>query len=464
MKFTFLSLIILFSLNISAQVTLVVDFLPAGTPANDNIFVAGSINGWNPGDPNFQLSQNNQGKLQIVLDAKPEGTVIEYKFTRGSWETVEKGINGEEIDNRIFTYGNNDTIHLTILNWRNDGGDGSTASENVSVMSNDFYMPQLDKTRRIWIYLPPDYETSGKSYPVLYMHDGQNLFDASTSYAGEWEVDETLNTLFNNGIKVPIVVGIDNGGEARIDEYTPWSNPQYGGGGGENYAAFLTETLKPYIDQHYRTLQDRANTAIMGSSLGGIISHYSAINYQSVYSKAGIFSPSYWFSDSIYTFTEEHEKENSIRFYMMCGDNEGETTVTDMLSMAQLLKQSGFDSDDIKTVVIEGGEHNEKLWREQFKDAYLWLFHSWISTISEKRAIKNINIYPNPVEKIVQFPKDINFGAHDSLTITDVLGKPLIEVESYKGGAISVCGLQPGIYFFKLTSTGTIYTGQFIKQ
>ncbi len=135
-------------------------------------------------------------------------------------------------------------------------------------------------------------------------------------------MDETLNKLAAQGKNVPIVVGIDNGGGDRIGEYTPWSNPQYGSGNGDKYMEFIVETLKPYIDQHYSTLPDRENTGIMGSSLGGLISQYSSLKYQGTFSKAGLFSPSYWFSDSIWTFTQETGKQYAMRFYQLCGTNE----------------------------------------------------------------------------------------------------------------------------------------------
>jgi hypothetical protein len=212
-------------------VTFIIDSLPEYTPLEDQIYIAGNFTGWDPGLPEYALQKNAENKWTITLQAQPQGTVIQYKFTRGNWETVEKGPNGEEINNRIFTYGNGDTVRIIIYNWRQDGGGGThTAADNVSVMDEDFYIPQLDRNRRIWIYLPPDYETSATAYPVLYMHDGQNLFDAATSFAGEWEVDETLNELAGQGIAVPIVVGIDNGGTDRVGEYTPWINPAYGGG------------------------------------------------------------------------------------------------------------------------------------------------------------------------------------------------------------------------------------------
>ena len=465
MKYKYLFAILLWgAVNmVSAQVTFIIDSLPAYTPEGDPIFIAGDINNWDPGDNNFILTKNGDGLYQITLDAKPEGTPILFKFTRGSWETVEKGPEGEEIDNRTFTYGNGDTVHVVIYNWRdNGGGGGSTAAENVHVIDDNFYIPQLDKTRRIWIYLPPDYETSEKHYPVMYMHDGQNLFDDETSYAGEWQVDETLNSLYDGAIPVPIVVGIDNGGLDRIDEYSPWINPQYGGKDGDKYVDFIVETLKPYIDEHYRTISDNFLTAIMGSSMGAFISHYAAIKYQSTFGLVGIFSPSYWFSDSIFTYTENTGKKEYIKFYLMCGTDEGETTVPDMLSMAELLKTTGFY--DTHTKVVEGGEHNEKLWRDQFRDAYFYLYESWISAIPEKRITKSLSIYPNPVEKMVRFPKDIVFKPNDSLILTDVTGKTLVKVDSFKGDPIPVCGLTPGVYFITIKTSKVVYTGQFIKN
>ncbi len=229
---------------VQGQVTFIIDSLPAYTPPEDLIYIAGNFNGWNPGDPAYVLSKNDDEKWFITSAAAPEGTQIEYKFTRGSWETVEKGPGGEEIGNRLFTFGNGDTVRIIIYNWASGGGPGSTAADNVILMDDDFEMPQLGRTRKIWLYLPPDYNTSGLDYPVLYMQDGQNLFDDSTSFAGEWEVDETLNTLHGQGLQVPIVVGVENGGEDRIGEYTPWPHQLYGGGDGDLYMEFITRNPK----------------------------------------------------------------------------------------------------------------------------------------------------------------------------------------------------------------------------
>nr|NQU93451.1 alpha/beta hydrolase [Bacteroidota bacterium] len=214
--YIFTALIFLPLLLLADQVTMIVISIPENTPPGDDIYIAGSFNGWNPGDPTYMLQNNSSVQPEIVIEGT--GTIM-FKFTRGSWETVEGNENGGFLPDRTFTFGTTDTLEITILSWEDTGGTNHTAAENVIVMDEEFYIPQFDRYRRIWLYLPPDYENTLDNYAVLYMHDGQNLFDAATSYAGEWEVDETLNDLFTEGKGVPIVVGIDNGGTFRIDEY-----------------------------------------------------------------------------------------------------------------------------------------------------------------------------------------------------------------------------------------------------
>ena len=352
-------------------VTMIVVSIPENTPPQDNIYVAGNFNGWAPGDPNSILMENSNGRLDITLTG--EGT-LEFKFTRGDWAKVEGNENGGYLPNRTFTFGTADTLEITILSWEDLGGNNHTAAENVIVMDEDFYMPQLDRYRRIWLYLPPDYDSATKEYSVLYMHDGQNLFDAATAFAGEWEVDETLNEMYSDGKEVPIVVGIDNGGGERIDEYTPWANPDYGGGDGDLYAQFIVETLKPFIDENYRTKPGREFTGVMGSSLGALISHYIGIKYQDVFSKAGIFSPSYWFTGDIYNYTYETGKQHDMRFYIMGGTEETTGLLEEMNAMADTLQAAGFNADEMELKVVEGGQHHEALWQQEFARAYEWMY------------------------------------------------------------------------------------------
>lgn len=458
---TFFAIILIPSLF--AQVTFTLDSIPDYTPIGDTLYIAGDFQGWNPGHPDFALQKNNDDKWFIEIDSVAVGTIINFKFTRGDWGKVEKGINGEEIPDRQFTFGNGDSISIIIYNWADYGGENSTAAENVEIIDEEFYMPQLDRNRRIWLYLPPDYNFSDIHYPVVYMHDGQNLFDAYTSFAGEWEVDESLNELFEEGYHVPIVVGIDNGGSERINEYTPWMNSQYGGGMGEQYIDFIVETLKPFIDENYRTITDRNNTALWGSSLGGLISHYGVLKFQDVFSKAGIFSPSYWFSDSVWMFTQEMGHQDEMRLYQMAGSLEGGTMVADTWAMHDTLTNLTFSSNELSTKIIPGGQHNEQLWREDFKETYLWLFDSFANDIKEYPSRFALNIIPNPAFDKIVMP-DLIEGESYQLFIYDLSGR-IVFTKIFQGSrSINVSVLQPGMYLIEMKSENKLYQGKFIKN
>ena len=443
------------------QVTFIATDIPANTPPDESLYIAGNFTDWLAGEPDFVMHKNAQGKWEITLAAQTAGTTIKFKFTRGTWETVEKGANGEEISDRSFTYGNGDTVNVNILNWAGGGSNPSTAAANVSIMDEQFFMPQLNRKRRIWIYYPPDYETSEKNYPVLYMHDGQNLFDQKTSFSGEWEVDETLNKLFEEGHNVPIVIGIDNGGDKRIAEYTPWKNPGYGGGDGETYMQFIVETLKPYIDDNFRTLPGKENTGIMGSSLGGLISHFGALQYPDVFGMAGLFSPSYWFSDSIWAFTASAQTGAGLRVYQMCGSAEGSNTDVNMLRMSDLLIDGGLPASNIKNLVIQGGQHNEALWRSQFKAAYLWLFAGNAFSIEKQKTLP-LQIYPNPASTSFRINQK-STNKTDSLTISDMNGRIVVSIAANTNNDIGIEHLLPGNYIVRLSTDKGVFEGKLIK-
>jgi len=463
-KYSFILLLSIFSsITLFGQVTFIVNSIPEYTPPDDIIYIAGSLNSWDPGNPEFALSKNDNNWF-IILPEELDGTLVEFKFTRGDWGTVEKGATGEEIANRQFVYGNGDTVYVDILNWAdNGGGGGSTAADNVSIMDDAFFMPQLDRTRRIWLYLPPDYDDSNENFPVLYMQDGQNLFDTYTSYSGEWEVDETLNNLFDDGYQVPIVIGIDNGGGERLNEYSPWVNLQYGGGEGDEYIDFIVNTLKPYVDENYRTLPSREFTGIMGSSMGGFISHYGVLKHQDIFSKAGIFSPSYWFSDTVWTFTTEMGKQNNMKLYQLIGGQEGVEAVADMWAMHDVLANLGFNEDELLSLEVPDGEHNETFWRNQFAAAYLWMFESFANEIDENHNVIDIEITPNPVidEIILTEHKYVNY---DTIEIIDMNGNLVMKINIRNTKKIDVRKLVPGSYILRIQSQDDLFQGKFIKQ
>ena len=243
------------------------------------------------------------------------------------------------------------------------------------MLSTPFVIPGLDRQRTVRIYLPPAYERSTQRYPVLYMHDGQNLFDEATAYIGrEWGVDETLNALAKSRSLRLIVVGIDNGGADRIHELNAWDNPEYGKGEGEQYMAFVVRLLKPWVDQHYRTLPSRRHTAIMGSSMGGLISSYAIGHYPEVFGSAGVFSPAYWLAPQIFADTAAHPPPRTARIYFYAGGSETETMVPDMKRMVAVLRQAGSPEQNLDVVINPVGRHNEDAWRAEFPRAVAWLF------------------------------------------------------------------------------------------
>ncbi|MFZ4464681.1 MAG: alpha/beta hydrolase-fold protein [Bacteroidales bacterium] len=463
-RFSF-ALILLFLLNSlvsNSQVTFIINSLPASTPDGSSFYIAGSFNNWNPGDDAYKLVLNSSSKPEITL---PPGTgSIEFKFTRGSWESCEGTSGGGQIANRNFTYGNGQTVQISIAGWEDNGGGsgGSTAASNVHIISDNFEMPQLNRTRRVWIYLPPDYETSGKNYPVLYMHDGQNVFDIKTSYAGEWKVDESLNHLFADHYEVPIVVAVDNGGGLRIDELSPWRNPNYGGGDGEKYMEFMVETLKPYIDQNYRTQTNASSTALMGSSLGGFISHYAMLAYPEIYSKYGIFSPAYWFSDSVVTSTQTEYQAHG-RVYMMAGDNEGEGVVQDMQQMADILRNKGLSADDLHVKVVPGGQHNEALWQSQFEEAIIWLFRL-SPGIPEKEIPKTGYWYPNPASEELFFKVGTSNQFPQKIDFINQSGSLVKSIENEIHFPINISELCQGNYIIHAIFSNSIVNQKFMKD
>ena len=250
-----------------------------------------------------------------------------------------------------------------------------TATENVKIISEKFEIPQLKTTRRIWIYLPKDYETSHKKYEVMYLQDAQNLFDDATSYAGEWQVDETLNKIFEKTGKSLIVVGIDNGGEKRIEELSPYKNAKYGGGNGDNYVKFIVETLKPFIDKNYRTKPQRKFTTIGGSSLGSLISVYAAVKYPETFGKVLAFSSAFWFNAKELNEFISSSKVNlkQQKYYFIQGKHEDEDMEEQTNRVIENLKSKNVKPKNIFLKIDEDGKHNEMYWRREFEGAVLWL-------------------------------------------------------------------------------------------
>jgi predicted alpha/beta superfamily hydrolase len=230
----------------------------------------------------------------------------------------------------------------------------------------EVWSPQLENKRDVLVYLPPSYHQSERRYPVIYMHDGQNLFDRGTGFAGqEWEADETMERLSGEGLEA-ILVGINNTPN-RIQEYNPFPNVRHGSGAA--YLAFITDTIKPMIDRDFRTLPDREHTGIMGSSMGGLISLYGFFQRPDVFGFAGVMSPSVWLGHgAIYDYLHERPFVEG-KIYLDNGTRENSAR-----KLNAVLIEKGYKScETLKYVVEQDAEHNEASWARRLPDALRFL-------------------------------------------------------------------------------------------
>ncbi|ALZ75876.1 alpha/beta hydrolase-fold protein [Rheinheimera sp. F8] len=264
---------------------------------------------------------------------------------------------------------------FTIISCTAEPDRTPSAAANVTVLTTTFTIPGLDRQRTVRLYLPPGYNNSANQrYPVLYMHDGQNLFDKSTAYAGEWQVDEILNQLATADQLQLIVVGIDNGGEHRMTELNPHNHAEYGKSEAAAYLALLRDVVKPYIDQHYRTLPDAANTGIMGSSMGGLFSHFAALEAGDTFSKIGIFSPSYWITDTAVTRYQQSPVPVDARWYFYVGGDEGGGMAEQASQVYQAVDKLPASQGQRQFKLAPDAGHNEAAWAAEFRQAVLWLY------------------------------------------------------------------------------------------
>ncbi len=243
-----------------------------------------------------------------------------------------------------------------------------------------FVSTKLPSTRGVWVYLPPTYvENSEARLGVLYMHDGANLFDSALAFGGnEWKVDETMDAASEDGsIRETIVVGIESTA-ARIEELTPTADPQNGGGHADDYLAMLTDEIKPLVDKDFRTLPGRADTAIMGASLGGLVSAYAGVHHADVFGLVGEMSPSTWWDGAVIlgeVSSTPKQAAKPIRVYVDSGDSGASNDdVVNTTELAARYRTAGYkDHQDLLHVVQPGAQHNEIYWAQRLPAALHFL-------------------------------------------------------------------------------------------
>ncbi len=347
------------------KVTLLVQ-VPVGNTLGQPYYFASNTNRWSPNDVLQQLQPVNNNTYRVTIANCP--TLLLGKFTTGSWFGVECNSDGSTIDNRSFTISSDTTITITVAAFAQSKQLTSTRTKQVTIITDSFYIPQLKAKRRVWIYLPKAYNNK-KKFAVLYMHDGQNLFDISTGYSGEWGVDEYLDSATNTCI----VVGIDNGGATRMTEYNPYTNFQFGKGVGNAYAKFVVQTLKPYIDKKYKTLTGKQYTYMAGSSMGGLITYYTALQYPNVFGKVGIFSSAFWLNwADVQNEIKQIKKLSGQNFYFYAGAKESESMVAQTVAMYNNTKAT-CNQCAMQLSIAANGEHKEWYWQQELPKFFGWL-------------------------------------------------------------------------------------------
>jgi enterochelin esterase-like enzyme len=358
---------------------------PPETPPDQTLYLSGDASEMGSWDAaGVPLHRGDDGLYRVTVDLL-SGIPHKFKVTRGTWGTVERGADGVDIPDHAFTGNASTPVASSVLTWV-DGGK-TTPSPTLTGLFRlhaKFESKLLGNARTIIVYLPPGYDThSDRRYPVLYMQDGQNLFDSFTAFAGiEWRVDETAQSLITEKkIEPVIIVGIYNSPD-RTAEFTPFDKTPAGGAGrGALYGRFIIEEVKPMIDRTYRTMPDRAHTAIAGSSQGGLISLAIAHDHPDVFGSVVVLDP--WLRDSQHSLLDTWKDDawmKGMRFYADMGTSggpeyPGTTEVQDLNSLTQLFDSAGLKKGtDYVSGFIDGAQHNESAWQKRVPDFLTFLY------------------------------------------------------------------------------------------
>lgn len=365
-----------------------------------DLYLASNANNWNPKDERWKLrpgSPNHPARytIEVPLAIFPGGT-LEYKFTRGSWQTVEVDADHADTENREISLSDlpkGDSMHEVTITIPAFADERSDESVNATVVGHletfDFTSEVLGNTRKVRVWFPEQYRSEPeRRFPVLYMHDGQNCFDeASAAFGMEWRLDETMTELIGSGEVPPmIVIGIDNAGGDRSWEY----NASYTTFGnrkpyGEKYVAMLVDELMPEVEKRYRILTGPEHTSLGGSSFGGNITMLAAMERPGVFGRLLIESPAVpvvgpKFLEAIQAHGETGQWTPAVddfegRIFLGMGTKEtgNENYNARLVELMDELVQA-FEGTNHRVVVEEGAVHNEGAWAKRFPDAARFLF------------------------------------------------------------------------------------------
>jgi predicted alpha/beta superfamily hydrolase len=321
-----------------------------------------------------------------LVPTRSQGDVLQ--LTAGGVRLTLR-LHGDRLEGTVTFPGDGAPATSATFHRTSRGNGGALAPERTSIVGDvrpieRFLIPQLGRTRRVLVYLPPQYDASARRYPVIYMADGQNLFDVMTSDRGEWQVDETLERMHASGRTAGIiVVGVEHGGPLRAREYMPAGLGIVPDAEGERYAEFVAKTLKPYVDAHYRTLPDREHSAVAGASAGAQIAFYIGTEYSDLFSRIGTlgFVMGRGAREQIAAWRRRHERRPGMRIHLHVGTEENLGTpaenrlfVENLRLQYEALRELGYLDSEVRIDIEEGAHHTEAFWSKRFERMVEWLF------------------------------------------------------------------------------------------
>ncbi|MBA0883831.1 alpha/beta hydrolase [Flavobacterium undicola] len=337
------------------------------------VYLSGNFNNWLTQDKDFVMEKVGAGlyHYKFTHDFNYPETLL-YKFTKGDWSAVEIDANEERTENRSTTK-HTGIQKEHVFRWRRNWLPFKpNFLPQIQLISDEFEIPQLNATRKVWALLPHDYDYSNENYPVMYLQDAQNLFNENAEY-GNWEIDKKLAVMSEYNVGKIIVIAVEHAEEDRLKEYNV-GKTILGKGQGKKYIKFLVETLKPYVDSNFRTKKEREFTGIGGSSMGGLISIFSGLRHPDIFGKLMIFSPSLWVVPQI-KIKNDADSVNT-KIYLYAGGDESETMIEHVETFKSRILESEFVDDKMKInlSINKLGKHNETYWSDEFPKAIEWLF------------------------------------------------------------------------------------------
>lgn len=382
----------------------------SGKANKDNpVYLASSINGWNPADPNYVLSGRSDTRWQIVVDQDLQGVTMQFKFTQGGWDREELDGSGNAIPNRSLPMidrskleqGERPIIELEVTDFR------EPVSLAEQVRQTGFYRElqvtgsvhrmqvqggvggSENMTRDLLIWTPPGYDdpkNAERTYPVLYMFDGQNIFEQLPGLPGEWHADETATALIEAGTIEPvIIVGIPHSGAGRLEEYLPFGSYRGIEGRGAQTTAWMMREVMPKIERAMRVRSGPESTAIGGASLGGAMAIYASTSHPEIFGKAIVESLPMMGDEgaSAEAYLEGAAGWPGKLFIGMGGrevSNDQADEERNMMyrkwaqNVDRLASKGGMTKSDRKLMIVPNASHNENAWAERFDDALIFLF------------------------------------------------------------------------------------------